>query len=125
MTFTTYVSQYEVFEKNRYQPYTEKVKGISEQKFLDFEYSELTDSGYVIESLESALWCFVRTDTFEEAILMSANIGNDADTTAAVCGQIAGAFYGESKMPIKWVNKLAMLDEISTLADDLYELGKK
>ena len=76
----------------------------------------------MVESLEAALWCFDQTDTFESAILKAANLGDDADTTAAICGQVAGAFYGESGIPGKWLKKLAMREEISTLADRLLAL---
>ena len=76
-------------------------------------------SGYVVESLEAALWCLDRTDDFESAILEAANLGDDADTTAAVCGQIAGALYGESGIPGEWLEKLFMREEITLLADKL------
>jgi ADP-ribosyl-[dinitrogen reductase] hydrolase len=76
-------------------------------------------SGYVVESLEAALWCFLHTSTFESAILKAANLGDDADTTAAVCGQVAGAYYGASSIPSHWLNRLAMRDEITALADQL------
>ena len=55
---------------------------------------------------------------------MAANLGDDADTTAAVCGQIAGAFYGESGIPAEWLAKLAMRSEITQLADQLYRIGR-
>lgn len=64
---------------------------------------EIRGTGYVVQSLEAALWCFYRTDTFETAILKAANLGDDTDTTAAVCGQVAGAYYGESGIPQKWL----------------------
>ncbi len=60
------------------------------------------------------------TNSFEEAILRSANLGYDGDTTAAVCGQVAGAFYGAEGIPSGWVKKLAMRDEIDALARALY-----
>jgi ADP-ribosyl-[dinitrogen reductase] hydrolase len=69
--------------------------------------------------LEAALWCFEQTDTFEAAILKAANLGDDADTTAAICGQVAGAFYGESGIPKKWLDRLVMRQEITVLADRL------
>ncbi|MBC7254677.1 MAG: ADP-ribosylglycohydrolase family protein [Chloroflexi bacterium] len=78
-------------------------------------------SGYVVESLEAALWCFWQTSRFAEAILMAANLGDDADTTAAICGQIAGAFYGASNIPAHWLERLAMREEITRLADRLWE----
>jgi ADP-ribosyl-[dinitrogen reductase] hydrolase len=76
-------------------------------------------SGYVVNSLEAALWCFDRTGSFEEAILRAANLGADADTTAAVCGQVAGAFYGVAGIPERWLAKLAMREEIAALASRL------
>ena len=57
--------------------------------------SDIRGSGYVVESLEAALWCFAETESFEASILRAANLGDDADTTAAICGQVAGAHYGE------------------------------
>ena len=80
---------------------------------------EYGSSGYVVECLEAALWCFNRTDSFEDAILAAANLGDDADTTAAVCGQVAGAYYGESGIPGGWLGRLSMRSEIARLADKL------
>lgn len=83
---------------------------------------EIFGIGYVVSSLEAALWCFYHTDNFKGAILRATNLGKDADTTAAICGQLAGAFYGESGIPENWRKKLAMHDEICLLADQLYQL---
>lgn len=77
-------------------------------------------SGYVVECLEAALWCFYRTDSFSGAVLMAANLGHDADTTAAVCGQLAGAYYGETGIPQTWLHRVAKKDEIRQLADRLF-----
>jgi ADP-ribosyl-[dinitrogen reductase] hydrolase len=70
--------------------------------------------------LEAALWCFWRTDTFEQAVVEAANLGNDADTVAAICGQTAGAHYGATSIPEKWLKRLAMRAEITQLADRLH-----
>jgi ADP-ribosyl-[dinitrogen reductase] hydrolase len=80
---------------------------------------DIRGSGYVVRSLEAALWCFWHTATFEEAILKATNLGDDADTTAAVCGQVAGAYYGEIGIPGHWLERLAMVDAIRGLADRL------
>ncbi len=80
-------------------------------------------SGYVVDALEAALWCFERTESFRDAILAAANLGDDADTTAAICGQIAGAFYGAGSIPHGWSRRVVMRDEIVTLADSLFEAG--
>jgi ADP-ribosyl-[dinitrogen reductase] hydrolase len=83
--------------------------------------SEIRGSGYVVESLEAALWCFVQTDTFSDAVLRAANLGDDADTTSAVCGQVAGAYYGAQQIPSTWLERLAMRATITELADRLYQ----
>ncbi|MEI6415422.1 MAG: ADP-ribosylglycohydrolase family protein [Pseudomonadota bacterium] len=92
---------------------------IAKGVYLNKSEAEIRGSGYVIQSLEAALWCFMRTGNFRDAILAAANLGDDADTTAAICGQIAGAYYGESGIPPDWLNKLVMGQEIRNLADRL------
>lgn len=85
--------------------------------------SAIRGTGYVVDSLEAALWCFAETTTYRDAILRAANLGDDADTTAAVCGQIAGAFYGEPGIPAKWREQLARREEIEAMADALHAAG--
>lgn len=75
--------------------------------------------GYLVDTLEAALWAFDRTATFEEGALKVVNLGNDADTTGAVYGQIAGAFYGASAIPDGWKERLARRDEIARIAHRL------
>jgi ADP-ribosyl-[dinitrogen reductase] hydrolase len=77
---------------------------------------EIRGSGYAVESLEAAVWCFAQTDSFEAAVLAAANLGDDADTTAAIVGQLAGAFYGRSGIPAKWRATLHRGDEIEQMA---------
>ena len=71
-------------------------------------------------SLEAALWCFHTTSTFEEALLAAANLGDDADTTAAIVGQLGGAFYGVGGIPAAWLERLHMRNDIAALAEALY-----
>ncbi len=97
------------------------IMSIAQGKYLKKEKENIRGSGYVVESLEAALWCFMKTDSYREAILSAANLGDDADTTAAVCGQVAGAYYGVSGIPSDWLDKLAMRQEITQIADGLYE----
>jgi len=80
---------------------------------------QIVGSGYAVASLEAALWCFARTDTFREAVLTAANLGDDADTTAAIVGQIAGAFYGIEGIPAHWLQRLWMKDKILELAETI------
>jgi len=97
-----------------------KIIMIANGEYRNKSIEDIRGSGYVVESLEAALWCFVQTDTFEAAILKAANLGDDADTTAAICGQVARAHYGESGIPTKWLERLTMRQQISTLADRLF-----
>jgi ADP-ribosyl-[dinitrogen reductase] hydrolase len=92
---------------------------IADGAYLERGAETLRGSGYVVDTLESALWCFARASSFEEAILLAANLGDDADTTAAVCGQLAGAHHGESGIPSRWLARLALAGEIRELADRL------
>lgn len=80
---------------------------------------DIQGTGYVVKSLEAALCCFLNTETFRDAILKAVNLGDDADTTAVICGQISGAFYGESGIPLDWLERLAMREKISQLAEQI------
>ena len=99
------------------------IRQIAAGCYFDKTEERIQGSGYVVESLEAALWCFRQTDDYEAAILKAANLGRDADTTAAICGQVAGAFYGASAIPSGWRAKLTLHDEIAVLADRLREGG--
>lgn len=81
---------------------------------------EIRSSGFVAHSLEAAIWCVARTSNFEDAVLLAANLGDDADTTAAITGQLAGALYGKSGIPARWLERLAWRDRIEELAQHLY-----
>jgi ADP-ribosyl-[dinitrogen reductase] hydrolase len=96
-----------------------KIAAISRCTYMKKDVAEIRGSGYVVESLEAALWCFHRTSSYREAVLTAANLGDDADTTAAICGQLAGACYGEEGIPAAWRRKLAMRQRIENLADAL------
>ncbi|RBL31720.1 ADP-ribosylglycohydrolase family protein, partial [Xanthomonas oryzae pv. oryzae] len=83
--------------------------------------AQICGMGYVIDSLSAALWCFATTESCAEAVLRAANLGDDADTTAAICGQLAGAFYGIDGIPAAWRERVQDAAEIVVLADRLYE----
>jgi ADP-ribosyl-[dinitrogen reductase] hydrolase len=102
----------------------EKIQAIGRGKYRSKSENEIIGSGYVVQSLEAALWCFWQSDNFRDAVLRAANLGDDADTTAAVCGQVAGAHYGESGIPTTWLERLKMCDEIRKLADALCQHAK-
>jgi ADP-ribosyl-[dinitrogen reductase] hydrolase len=95
------------------------VHGIAAGDYRHKSADVISGSGYVIHCLEAAAWCFWKTDSFQEAVLSAVNLGDDADTTGAVCGQIAGAYYGEQAIPAGWLSRLVMANEIRSLADRL------
>jgi ADP-ribosyl-[dinitrogen reductase] hydrolase len=81
---------------------------------------EIVGSGYVVRSLEAALWAFHTTDDFAAGCLAAANLGDDADTTAAIYGQLAGAYYGMEAIPADWHGIIAMRGLVLNLADALH-----
>ena len=94
-------------------------------KLAAADYTEKTldmirGTGYAVASLEAALWCFSSTSSFESAVLAAANLGDDADTTAAIVGQVAGAFYGLKGIPKHWLGRLHLGHEILSTAEALY-----
>jgi ADP-ribosyl-[dinitrogen reductase] hydrolase len=100
-----------------------EIAEIAAGSFKEKNPPAIAGTGYVVRSLEAALWAFYRSDTFEKGALLAANLGDDADTTAAVYGQLAGAYYGVDAIPAKWLEKLAMREFISEMADALFELS--
>jgi ADP-ribosyl-[dinitrogen reductase] hydrolase len=96
-----------------------RIAAIASGAFRAKSIDEIRGSGYVVECLEAALWSFFATDSFASAVLQAANLGDDADSTAAVCGQFAGAFYGESNIPDGWLTRLHRAGEIRVMADAL------
>jgi ADP-ribosyl-[dinitrogen reductase] hydrolase len=94
---------------------------IANQAFRDKGAEDISGSGYVVESLEAALWAFWHTEDFRSAVLAAANLGDDADTTAAICGQLAGAYYGVGGIPADWLGSLCESERIRALAHQLIE----
>lgn len=80
-------------------------------------------TGYVVQSLEAALWAFHLSTSFQEGALLAVNLGDDADTTGTVYGQLAGAFYGAGAIPEGWRSKLAHWELIESYADQLLVLS--
>ncbi|WP_410767713.1 ADP-ribosylglycohydrolase family protein [Fontibacillus sp. BL9] len=106
-------------------PLGPKVGEVLGGSYKDSEPPLIRGTGYVVKSLEAALWAFYKSNTYEEGVLLAVNLGEDADTTAAVYGQLAGAYYGFAAIPDHWVNKLAYGDLIEDLAEQLYKHAYK
>ena len=101
-------------------PLVAEIDEVARGSFRARQPPEIVGSGYVVRSLEAALWAFHTTDTFEAGCLAAANLGDDADTTAAIFGQLAGAFYGLNGISAEWRQRLVGRALILALADRLH-----
>ena len=109
-------------------PVTNLVSGVIQSvgaTLIKQSSSHIQGSGYVVKSLEAALWAFHNSEDFRDGCLLAANLGDDADTTAAIYGQIAGAYYGEQGIPETWRTRLAYREVIEAFADKLFDLAMR
>ncbi len=90
-----------------------KIRDIVNGQFRNSEPTDIKGSGYVIERLNAALWVFWNSSSFREGALMAVNLGDGADTTGAIFGQLAGAHYGTDRIPDSWLSKLAWRDRLT------------
>jgi ADP-ribosylglycohydrolase len=104
-------------------PLSPKIAEIAAGSFKGRNPPQIRGTGYVVASLEAALWAFYHGSSFREGALLAVNLGDDADTTGAIYGQLAGAFYGAAAIPEEWRNVLAKRELIERFADALYRLG--
>jgi ADP-ribosylglycohydrolase len=100
-----------------------EIAAIAAGSFKSKEPLKIKGSEYVVESLEAALWAFYRSESFREGALLAVNPGDDADTTSAIYGQLAGAFYGVEALPTTWKATLAKRDSVIDFTDRLYDLA--
>ncbi|MBI1878407.1 MAG: ADP-ribosylglycohydrolase family protein [Chloroflexi bacterium] len=105
------------------QPLTPAIDQIAAGSFKQRRPPEIQGTGYVVKSLEAALWAFYHSQSYREGCLLAVNLGDDADTTGAIYGQLAGAFYGEQGIPTAWRVQLAYADLLGDLANQLFELA--
>ncbi len=100
-----------------------KIDAIAAGSFKSRQPPEIRGTGYVVQALEAALWAFWNSDDFAAGALAAVNLGDDADTTGAIYGQLAGAYYGLDGIPRQWRNRVALSDRILELADGLLALA--
>ena len=108
-----------------HKPLAPKIAAIASGSYIKKNPPDIKGTGYVVESLEAALWAFYNSESFEEGALMAVNLGNDADTTGAIYGQLAGAYYGEEGIPEKWKRVLAHRGLITQFAEELFDLKNR
>ena len=83
---------------------------------------DVNNSGWCVSTLQAALWAFYSTENFENALIEAVNLGGDADTIGAVCGQIAGAYYGYSAIPERWLAAIKDQKKLDKIIDDFIEV---
>lgn len=108
----------ELWERDPLAPEIDAVAGGS---FKHRTSEDIRSTGYVVHTLEAALWAFYNNDSFDDGVLAAVNLGDDADTVGAVYGQIAGAYYGVDAIRQSWRDRIAKKDTILELATRLYE----
>lgn len=102
-------------------PLAPEIETIAAGSFRRREPPQIRGGGYVVHCLEAALWALDRSSSFREGCLLAVNLGDDADTTGAVFGQLAGALYGAAGIPPEWLDRLARRELIEDFADRLLE----
>ncbi len=106
-------------------PLVPEIEEIARGSFKERQPPQIKGSGYVVRSLEAALWAFYRSRSFRDGALLAVNLGDDADTTGAIFGQIGGAYYGKDDIPVEWRKKLAQRELIERLAKDLWQAAQR
>lgn len=89
------------------------------EDFQSLTSPEIKSTGFVIDTLEASMWCFLNTSNFSDAVLKAVNLGDDADTVGCVTGGLAGLFYPLSSIPAHWISQLARSEDIVNLAERL------
>ena len=102
-------------------PLAPRIAAIADGSFKHKQPPDIRGTGYVVDTLEAVLWAFFHTEDFRQGALKVVNLGDDADTTGAIFGQIAGAHYGVESIPVEWRQRLTMGTEITSMADMLHE----
>lgn len=94
----------------------------------NLQREEIKSSGYVVDTLEAALWCWLHTDNYRDCVLTAVNLGDDTDTVAAVAGGLAGIYYGcggESGIPEEWLAKIPRREWIAEICATLAAIGRR
>lgn len=93
---------------------------LEKKDFINFPVEKIKSSGYVIDTLEAAIWCLLNTNDYKTCVLKAVNLGNDTDTVAAIAGGLAGLKYGNENIPKDWVEVIVNRKYIEDLCNKLY-----
>jgi ADP-ribosyl-[dinitrogen reductase] hydrolase len=104
--------------------FCDEVAEVTGGSFRKDKPTDISGDGFAPETLEAALWAFYRSNDFEQGTILAINLGGDSDSTGAVYGQLAGAYYGVQAIPIRWREKIMKRELIVGIADKLWNLAK-
>lgn len=110
---------------NKYKNNGVKQSATEFELFVQTPESDIMSSGYVVHTLEAALWAFLSTSTFQEGALKVVNLGDDADTVGAVYGGLSGAWYGIDAIPSEWIEGLQAKSMLDGVVDEVVELVER
>ena len=114
------IEKAKIFYKNNVD--THPFKRIFNGNIEKLYASDIMSHGYVVSTLEAALWCVMNTDNYKDCILKAVNLGEDTDTVAAIAGGLAGVLYGVESIPASWLNKIIRRDVIENLCEKAYAI---
>lgn len=92
---------------------------LSNKSFASTPEGEIKSSGYVVDTLEAAVWCLLNSNNYKDCVLMAVNLGEDTDTVAAVAGGLAGLYYGYESIPQEWLSAIVKREYIENLCNQL------
>ena len=95
-------------------------KRLSNKMFSKTSVKDIKSSGYVVDTLEAAIWCLLQTKNYKDCVLLAVNLGEDTDTVAAVAGGLAGIYYGYESIPKEWLSTIGKRDYIENISEKLY-----
>ena len=106
--------------KNQVKTKNKYYNRLLNQDIVSVDEREIKSSGYVVDSLEAAIWCLLTTDNYHDCVLKAVNLGEDTDTVAAIAGGLAGALYGIESIPKDWLETLKKKDMIENMCETAY-----
>lgn len=119
--YSVYMGLKQAAEVYKDSPEIHHYSRIFEPNFWCTERDDIKSSGYIVDTLEAALWCLFTTDSYKECVLKAVNLGEDTDTVAAVAGGMAGALYGYDAIPTEWLEKLMKREYIECMCEKAYK----
>lgn len=96
-----------------------------DKTFIITSRNKIKSGGYIVDTLEAAVWCLLTTASYKECVLKAVNLGGDTDTVAGVCGGLAGALYGYNAIPQEWRNTLIKREYIEELCEKAFKNCQK